>query len=128
MLKQILKIKFTLITLILILLISVVNFGVFYLFVPGSLSEGKTVIIESKLSIDQITLKLSNNKVIKYPKLFNFITKIYSLKSSIKSGEYKFTPNITPMQVLKILSSGKSIIHKLVIPEGMMVSEIIKKN
>jgi UPF0755 protein len=125
--KKILKIKFVFITITLILLISGINFCIFYLFVPGLLAESKTLIIKPKLSIDQITTILNDNKIIKYPYLFAFLTKIYSLKHPIKSGEYTFTQNISPMQTLKILSSGKSIIHKMIIPEGLLVHEIIQK-
>jgi UPF0755 protein len=111
----------------LILLISGINYGIFYLFVPGDLAENKTVIIKPKLPIDQIALILNDNKIIKYPQLFTFLAKIYSLKHSIKSGEYIFTQNISPMQTLRILSSGKSIIHKLVVAEGTTVHEIITR-
>lgn len=109
------------------LLISGINFCIFYLFAPGSLAENKTVIIKPKLSIDQIAMILDDHNIIKYPILFSFLAKIYSLKHSIKSGEYIFTQNISPIQTLRILSSGKSIIHKMLIPEGMLVHEIIKK-
>ncbi len=127
MLKKILRIKFSLVTTILILLISGINFSIFYLFVPGPLKENRTIIIKSKLSIEQVTIILKDNKVIKYPSLFLVFAKIYSLKHSLKSGEYTFTQNISPIQTLRILASGKSIIHKLIIPEGITVSEIIKK-
>lgn len=127
MFKKILKIKIVFVTITLILLISGINFCIFYLFVPGLLAESKTLIIKPKLSINQITTILNDNKIIKYPYLFAFLTKIYSLKHPIKSGEYIFTQNISPMQTLKILSSGKSIIHKMIIPEGMLVHEIIQK-
>ncbi|MCC8417067.1 MAG: endolytic transglycosylase MltG [Rickettsia endosymbiont of Bryobia graminum] len=127
MLKKILKIKLTFITTILILLVSGINIGIFYLFVPGSLKENTDVIIKPKLSTQQVTELLNDNKIIKYPWLFTILAKIYSLKHSLKSGEYTFTPNISPIQTLRILASGKSIIHKLIIPEGSMVSEVIKK-
>ncbi|WP_341753296.1 MULTISPECIES: endolytic transglycosylase MltG [unclassified Candidatus Tisiphia] len=127
MFKKILKIKFILVTITLILIISGINFCIFYLFTPGSLVENKTVIIKPRLSTDQISMTLSDHNIIKYPALFAFLAKIYSLKHSIKSGEYIFTQNISPMQTLRILSSGKSIIHKMIIPEGMLVHEIIKK-
>ncbi|WP_410521197.1 endolytic transglycosylase MltG [Candidatus Tisiphia endosymbiont of Ditula angustiorana] len=122
-----LKIKIVFVTITLILLISGINFCIFYLFVPGLLAESKTLIIKPKLSINQITTILNDNKIIKYPYLFAFLTKMYSLKHPIKSGEYIFTQNISPMQTLKILSNGKSIIHKMIIPEGMRVHEIIQK-
>jgi UPF0755 protein len=127
MLKKTLKIKFTFIILSIILFITFLNFSIFYLFVPGSLPKTKTLIIEPKLSIAQIVTKLHSNEIIQYPELFKIIAKLYSLKNPLKSGEYIFTSNISPLQTLKILASGKSVIHKLFIPEGVWVSEVVKK-
>ncbi len=94
---------------------------------PSLLAENKTIIIKPKLSVDQISTILHDNKIIKYRQLFGLLAKIYSLKHPIKSGEYIFTPNISPIQTLRILSSGKSIIHKMLIIEGTTVNEIINK-
>ncbi|MGI4752687.1 MAG: endolytic transglycosylase MltG [Janthinobacterium lividum] len=127
MLKNILKIKFFLATLSLIIFISILNFGVFYIFVPGNLAQTKTIIIEPKLSINQIVTKLYSNKVIKYPEVFKIIAKIYSIKNPLKSGEYIFTHNISPLQTLRVLASGKSVIHKIIVPEGTVVQEVVKK-
>lgn len=125
--KKILKIKFIFLTLILLLFISITNFCLLYLFIPGDLAENKITIIEPKLSIEQISTKLSYKEIVKYPKLFALLAKIYSLHNNLKSGEYIFTAHTSPMQVLRILAKGKSIIHKMIIPEGLMVAEIIEK-
>lgn len=127
MFKKIIKFKFTYLLSILILLISLINLVGFYLFLSGPLEIKKPIIIESKLSIYKISNKLYQENVINYPLLFFFITKFFSLKNPIKSGEYMFTEKISPLQVLRILSSGQSIIHKLMIPEGSTVNEIIDK-
>ncbi|XVN41709.1 MAG: endolytic transglycosylase MltG [Rickettsia endosymbiont of Argas persicus] len=127
MLKNLLKIKLFFVVLLIIIFITLVNFSIFYIFVPGSLTQNKTIIIEPKLSISQITEKLYSNKVIKYPWLFNIIAKAYSIKNPLKSGEYIFTHNISPLQTLRVLASGKSIVHKIVVPEGTVVSEVIEK-
>lgn len=91
------------------------------------MQETKQVIIEHNLTIREISNKLAWQKVIKYPVLFTFIAKIYTLKTPLKSGEYEFTAHISPWQTLQILGQGKSIIHKLIIPEGLTVSDIIDK-
>lgn len=127
MLKNILKIKFFLAVLSLIILVTLLNFSIFYIFVPGNLAQTKTIIIEPKLSINQIVTKLYSNKVIKYPEIFKVIAKIYSINNPIKSGEYIFTHNISPLQTLRVLASGRSVIHKIVVPEGSVVHEVIKK-
>ena len=70
---------------------------------------------------------MAEKGIIHYPKLFEIISKVYLLKKPLRSGEYAFTSGISPLQVIRKLSSGKSIIHHLTIPEGVMVSEIIEK-
>lgn len=97
-----------------------------YFYLNGPLKEDTIVIIENGLSIHNISNKLADEGVVKNPILFEVIATIYSYKSYLKSGEYKFTSGITPQQVLKELSYGRSVIHKFFVPEGLMATEIIK--
>ena len=127
MYKKVLRIKFSIFVLLSVIIISIVNLCVAYLFLPGPLKNVETVIIEPLHSTKSISAKLKSYKIIKHPRLFLILSKIYSSKHPLKSGEYMFTPGISPFQVLKVLASGKSIVHKLIIPEGVMVSEIIEK-
>lgn len=127
MLRNILKTKFFFAIVSLIIFITLLNFSIFYIFVPGSITQNKTIIIEPKSSVNQIVTKLYYNGVIKYPEIFKIVAKIYSIKNPLKSGEYVFTPNISPFQALRILASGKSVVHKMIIYEGSVVNEIIKK-
>ena len=121
------RIQYSFLILLCVVLISFTNLGILYLFVPGSLQNIETLIIEPKLSVKQISNKLAKHNIINKPLLFEFITKIYSLRYTIKSGEYRFTTQISPLQVLNILSSGKSVIHKFTVPEGSTTHEIISK-
>jgi UPF0755 protein len=99
-----------------------------YLMLPGPLEEQKIIIIEPKTRIKDIAKTLHNEGVIHNRLVFNVIAKFYSkFRNPLRSGEYEFTTHITPLQVIRILSSGKSVIHKLVIPEGSTVAEIITK-
>ncbi len=125
--KKIIKTKIVVIILLLLLILSMINFSLYYLLVPGSLSKTQVEIIETNLKIRDITNKLYRLDIIKYPKLFTLFAKLYSLKYPLKSGEYIFTAYISPIQVLKILSNGKSIIHKITVQEGAMVDEIIDR-
>lgn len=124
-LTKILKNKLIVSYLAIAVTLSIFNLFIAYLFIPGNLREVKDIIIEHKLSTHEISNKLYTENVISFPTIFWIISKCYSFKNPLKSGEYRFTTKISPYQVLQILSSGKSIIHKFVIPEGATVSEII---
>lgn len=93
---------------------------------PGSLKAPVTIIIKPHSSIDQISNSLASNSVIDNKTLFRFAAKIYSIKKPLKSGEYIFTNGINPINILRILSSGKSIVHHLRFPEGYSVHQIIE--
>lgn len=112
---------------ILILLVMLIIISGGYLLTPGKLEVAATVIIMPKSSIRQISYQLSQLKIIRYPGLFKLLAQLHSLNSPLKSGEYIFARNICALQILRILSQGQSIIHKLVIPEGLTVSEILAK-
>jgi UPF0755 protein len=90
------------------------------------MQNSKIIIIKPNLKISAIAYTLEENNIIKYRKLFTLLAKIYSLKYPLKSGEYNFTANISPIQILRILYNGKSIIHKIIVPEGVYVHEIIE--
>lgn len=99
-----------------------------YLMLPGPLEEKKVVIIEPKTRINTIAQNLHQEGIVRSKFSFMIIAKFYSkFRSPLRSGEYEFTKHITPLQVIRILSSGKSVVHKLVIPEGSTVSEIMSK-
>ncbi len=97
-----------------------------YLMMPGPLEEESILIINPGTPIKQIAKELHQHNIISHPIYFTIIAKIYNqVKGSLKSGEYDFTKRITPLQVIRILSQGQSIIRKLIVPEGTTVHEVI---
>jgi UPF0755 protein len=125
-LKRVIKIKLVILLGVILVLPTSMNILGIYLYLPGPLQNSKNLIIEPGLSVQKISLKLADQGIITHPRLFEIIGKFYSLSLPLKSGEYKFTTHITPYQILRKLGLGRSIIHKLLIPEGYMVSEILE--
>lgn len=127
MFSKLIRIKIYNIIVFAAILITGLNLTAVYMYLPGPLTEKKILIIKKGQSNIQIANQLAENEIIRFPWLFSTISKLYSFKSALKSGEYEFTYGVSPIQVIRKLASGKSIIHKLVIPEGLMVSEVIEK-
>ena len=97
-----------------------------YLFLSRSLLEEKIVIIKPNSSINQITDKLHSKAVIRYKALFKVVAMMYNIRHPLKSGEYKFTANINPYQVLLKLSTGSSVVRRLYIPRSSTTDQIIQ--
>src|ERR1700729_1285407 len=93
-----------------------------YLNLPGPLELPENIIIERGKSTRAIAARLAENKIIRYPLLFNVIAKVYGLKGHhLKSGEYAILERATAFQILRILTSGQSIIHKFTVVEGSYI-------
>ena len=97
-----------------------------YLNLPGPLELPENIIIERGKSTRAIAARLAENKIIRYPLLFNVIAKVYGLKGHhLKSGEYAILERATAFQILRILTSGQSIIHKFTVVEGSYIHDAI---
>ncbi|NRB11244.1 MAG: endolytic transglycosylase MltG [Rickettsiaceae bacterium] len=127
MLFKVIKFKIVITVVAIILVVSSLNILGGYFYLPGPLKQEKIIIIKKGLSIHKISKLLAENKVIKYPYLFEVLATIYAKINVPKSGEYKFTIGMSPYQVLRTLASGKSVIHRLFIPEGYIVSQITEQ-
>ncbi len=55
---------------------------------------------------------------------FTFYARLFGKSDEIKAGVYEFTPNLPVLQALKVLTAGHEALRRLVIPEGLMLSEV----
>jgi len=92
----------------------------------GPLTEEKIVIIPDGSSLKSAANKLAKENVLLNPELFTILVRIMEPKKTIKAGQYKFSPNISPAQVFKKMEKGDIMSYSLTIPEGLMSSQIIQ--
>jgi UPF0755 protein len=55
---------------------------------------------------------------------FSFYARLFGKSDEIKAGVYEFVPNLPVFQVLRVVTSGREALRRLVIPEGLMLSEV----
>lgn len=113
--------------LLLALICSITSVCIAYMLGLGPLENDTTIVIERGISTKAIAQKLYDNKIIGNRYLFRLASKVYTIVCSVnlKSGEYSFKSNISALQVLRILSSGKSILHNISIIPGWSVNQAI---
>jgi UPF0755 protein len=88
----------------------------------GPLAASKAIIIEQGTSTRGIATQLQNEEVIGSPLAFRILARI---KGGLKAGEYQFVPGMTMGDVIALLQSGKTVQHRITIPEGLMSVEIL---
>lgn len=58
--------------------------------------------------------------------LFQVISKMQGLESSLQAGEYVFSKNMTMQQIVSMLAKGETFYLQMTIPEGYTVEQIAK--
>lgn len=107
------------------LLLTIYGIGLIYLDTIGPLPEDKVIIIEKGSSSWQVSKQLGEAHVIKHDWFFWLLSNITLKARDFKAGEYEFKKKTSPKEVIRIISNGLIVIHKLVVPEGLTNKESI---
>jgi UPF0755 protein len=92
----------------------------------GPLPAQATVIFKKGKGFQAIVDDLAQQGVIDHPLLFKAIAVVLGDARTFKAGEYHFTVAVTPHQVMEMIAAGKVVPHKITIPEGLMVREVLQ--
>ncbi len=82
------------------------------------------ILIKKGMGHSEIAKTLAAAEVINDTKSFILLGKITRKWSSIKTGEYRILPSMTPIEIFQTLSSGISVNHPLTVREGENTYEI----
>src|SRR5262249_39740281 len=92
---------------------------------PGPLASARTVVIPPHRGLGEVASLLSEQGVIRHPRSFEAGAALSGRGSALLAGEYEFPPAASPQQVMDIIVSGKTVKHRLLVPEGLTNVEIL---
>jgi len=92
---------------------------------PGPLPEKRTIVLARGSGAIDIARALGAEGVLAHPLLFLLDAEITGDVHRLKAGEYEFEAAITPEGIADLLASGKTVRHRLTIPEGLTSAEIV---
>jgi UPF0755 protein len=102
----------------------------YYLFAsftgPGPSPQDKIVLIPKGTGVSEIAELLAQEGVIESPDIFKLGVRLFSKQKRLLAGEYVFPKATSPSAAMGIMISGKSITHRLTIPEGLSVREVLE--
>jgi UPF0755 protein len=75
-------------------------------------------------SFSAISRDLESKGLIKSAMLFNIYARAVGERSRVKVGEYLLKTNMTPSEIMRIITSGKSIARSITVTEGLSIYEI----
>lgn len=90
-----------------------------------SKSRRKTLIlIQPGSGLAAIAHQLAQKNLVTAPLKFRLIAMLHDADTGVKAGEYALSADMTPMQIINIITQGRVHLHRITIPEGFNLSQI----
>lgn len=70
--------------------------------------------------------QLKEEGVVKFPLWVKLTSRAFGYDKKLKAGEYKLLPGMSLLDVLEKVSSGKVVLHRLTLPEGLTTNQMLK--
>jgi len=80
--------------------------------------------VKSGMTLKQVSQELFHQNLIRSANAFQTIAFIQDKEKLIKVGEYYISPSMLPNEILQRITSGKTVLHSVTIPEGYRITEI----
>lgn len=94
---------------------------------PGPLASDKAIVIPQRSGLPDIAELLEREGVIRNPTMFRLTAMVTGAWSGLRAGEYLFKANISPREALDVLTSGRAVLHSILIPEGLTSEQIVTR-
>jgi UPF0755 protein len=92
---------------------------------PGPLTEPRTIVIPPHTGLSDIASLLAEQGIIRHRRSFELGATLSGRSSALLAGEYEFPAGTSSLQAMEIIASGKTVKHRLTIPEGLTTVEIL---
>ncbi len=91
---------------------------------PGPLEAETTVIVEPG-GLRAVAATLAAEGVIGDDALFVVVARALGRGAALKAGEYRFAAGVSMRAVLETLVRGKTVVHRLTVPEGLTSAQVV---
>jgi UPF0755 protein len=92
---------------------------------PGPLAAAQRLVIPKGAGLKGISAALAEAGVIRHRRLFEAGAKLTGLAAGLRAGEYEFPARVSPRAAADLLVSGRTVVHRLTIPEGLTSAEVV---
>jgi len=92
---------------------------------PGPLREPVAIVLPKGAGLAQIAEELAGAGVIEHPLVFRIGVRLSGVARQLKAGEYNFAAGTRPHAVMTLLISGKTVVRRLTIAEGLTGAQVM---
>jgi len=102
-------------------------FGYAQFIQPGPLAAARTLIIPKGAGLDRVAGQLAASGVLSNAHVFRVGVWLSGAEKGLRAGEYAFSAAISPRAVMALLLSGKTVVRRLTIAEGLTTAQVLAK-
>ena len=102
-----------------------VLWGGLRLVAPGPLTEPTTVVIPRGSGLEAVAITLADAGVVDSALLVVLGAKLSGSVRDLRAGEYVFAPGISVEEVLEQMRRGRTVVHRITVPEGLTSVQIL---
>jgi UPF0755 protein len=92
---------------------------------PGPLAEQTIVVVPKGVGVRGIAERLADAGVISSPLVFQVGVRIQEAEAALRAGEYEFPAGISAKEVVALLTSGRTVVRRLTVPEGLTTAQVL---
>jgi len=89
--------------------------------------SGAFITISPGDNFERIMEKLRAVDLIEHPFKFELTARWKGFGRKIQAGEYRLSNEMTPLEMLQALASGRVVLHSVTIPEGFNIRQVAKR-
>jgi len=91
---------------------------------PGPLAEPRTIVVPAHTGLAGVAAPLAGEGIIRHRLSFELGAVLTGYGSALQAGEYEFPTGASPLEAIQLLASGKTVRHRLTVPEGLTSAEV----
>jgi UPF0755 protein len=92
---------------------------------PGPLAAARSVVVPPDIGLSGIAALLADNGIVRSRLAFMLGAVLSGRQSALKAGEYRFPPQTSAIEAAELMAGGRTVEHRLTIPEGLTCAEIL---
>ena len=92
---------------------------------PGPLKEEVAVVVPRGAGLVTIGADLAAAGVISDADTFVLGVRLFADATALQAGEYAFAPGSSMQEVAALIASGRTVVHRLTVPEGLSSLEVV---
>ncbi len=94
---------------------------------PGPLAQDLNQVIPKGAGVERIARLLDDRNIVASPLVFSFGVRVNRNQGRLKAGEYTLTAGISARGIMELLLSGKTVVRRITLPEGLTTAEILAR-